>query len=211
MQRNLLRHGRSEGAASLRNGTDRIDKFTPQTAFQEIASRPGSERPQGLSIAGIGRQHENSRIWRMRPDLSDRLNAPHARHLDIHQRNVGPQRPEARDPLFGRRDFTNQLHVWLDGYYSRDPCPEHRMIIHDQQSDLSGMRSHRHANSQLPRACLLAIALRSAIIAGAWQLLNPGLLGSQSPKWVMKIPQPLPSQLRMGFLRRKRKIEPRAG
>src|SRR5688572_32768484 len=71
--------------------TIRIERF-----FEEIVSAtPG--RFDGGFDGAMSADHDDHRMWIDFADLAERLEAVHARHLDVHERQIGEELPEDRD------------------------------------------------------------------------------------------------------------------
>ena len=70
-------------------------QFVGGRVFQQVATRPGLDAVEHILIVVEGRQDNDSCGGQLRDNLSSRGDAIAARHLHIHQHNVGAQRERA--------------------------------------------------------------------------------------------------------------------
>ena len=99
MQRDLGGDIAVHVAAPAMDVVNRIEHLGPQAALEQIARRPRLERAHCLHIAGIGGENQDACVGEIGTDRGDRIDAVHHRHLQVHQRHIGPQLAVARNCL----------------------------------------------------------------------------------------------------------------
>jgi hypothetical protein len=63
------------------------------------------------------------------PNRHQRIQPVHLRHLQVHQSDVGPVRPELLDRFAAIGSFGHQGHVRLCRQQRRNPVPEQGVVI----------------------------------------------------------------------------------
>ena len=73
------------------------------------------------------------------PNRNGRFEPVHLRHLQVHQRHVGPMGAELLDGLAAARAFGDELHVRLAGEQRRHAVAEQRVIVDGQDANGRGI------------------------------------------------------------------------
>ena len=82
---------REDGLVAGR-GPDRADELLARRVLEEVAGRPGLERRHHVAVRVVGREHEHAGLGALLGELPDGGGAAHARHPEVHQDDVRPQR-----------------------------------------------------------------------------------------------------------------------
>ena len=68
-----------------------------------------------LHIARIGGEDDDAGFWKLAADRADRIQTAHLRHLQVHQCDIWPVRPELLHGLAPIRGFSHQRQIGLCG------------------------------------------------------------------------------------------------
>jgi hypothetical protein len=126
------------GRNALAPGMDcanRLEQFLADGALKEIARRAGLECASGLGVTPVSGQHDKPRAWKFATDGHDRLDAARARHLQIHERDIGPVRAKGLDRFTGIFGFCDQRHVGLMFQQGCDPLSDDGMVVDCEDRD----------------------------------------------------------------------------
>ena len=118
-----------------------LEHFRAQATLEEEPKRACFERADRLHVAVIGREHEDPGVGKLGAYGRDGFDASQARHLQIHQRDVGLEFAEAHDRFGAVARFADKRHVRLRFEDRGDAVAQHRMVVDDENAD-RGVLSH---------------------------------------------------------------------
>jgi hypothetical protein len=117
---------------------DRVEQLLRRGVLEHESAGPAAQRLEDVLVLVEGGHHEDPgqrRLDRRRDDLGG-LQPVHDRHADVHQHDVGPQRPrlaDRLDPVAGLADHA-QVRGGLDEH--PEPGPDQGLVVGDQHPDL---------------------------------------------------------------------------
>ncbi len=117
---------------------DDADQVIGQRVLQEIAHRAGRDRPKDVLIAVVHRQHDDPGIRLLAADRLNRLDTVHGRHLEVHQRDVGPIPQELLDRLFTIARLGHDGHVRLHADDAGDAFAHQPVVIDTENANRVG-------------------------------------------------------------------------
>ncbi len=135
MQCDLFSHFRCDDPAAAMDVTNGVEQIFADAVLQQIAARPGLECAQGLGVAGVGGQHDDQGVGVEHTDAFDSLDAIDARHLNVHQGQVGAMAGEGLDGRQAVGDLVDDDHVRLSLDETDDPLSHDGMVICDEDAD----------------------------------------------------------------------------
>jgi hypothetical protein len=136
------------------DGSNGAQKLLPERALQQIAARACMQRPDHLDIAGVGGEHDDSRLGKFRADCLHGFQACHLRHLQVHQRHIGAMGAELLDRLAAVRRITHDDHARVVGDQDGNACSRQGMIVCDDNPNRSGIKVHGPVPSLILAPCL---------------------------------------------------------
>src|SRR5580704_9517113 len=124
VEKGLARGHRANGAG----------QFLARRVLQEIPERPGLERRKDVVLVAVGGEHDHPRLGIARPDLAERFDAVHHRHLDVEEDHVGMGPACLLDGLDAVGCSSHHLDVGLELEHGAETVPDHRMVIGDENA-----------------------------------------------------------------------------
>ena len=131
------RNLRRDGALAGVDVPDDANQVIGQRVLQEVAHRSRGDRAEDVLVAVVHRQNHDPGIRLVAADRLNRLHAVHGRHLEIHQRHVGPIPEELLDRLFTIGGLCHNRHVRLDADDAGDALAHQAVVVDTEDANCS--------------------------------------------------------------------------
>lgn len=129
------RHRRREHRLAPRRGPDRVRQLAPAQVLEQIAGRPGLHRPQDVAVALVRGQHHDPARQPRRSYPADRLDAPAARHPQVHQHDVRQQFGAQGLGTGAAVGLADHVEVRLGVQHPAQPLPYDGVVVGQQDTD----------------------------------------------------------------------------
>jgi hypothetical protein len=133
---------RGDCFSALMNGPYGRQNFPAAHLFQQVRPSPGQQGTVNILFSVLGRQHDDTGIWKPRTYFPGRLDSAHSRHAQIHEHNLGPVLSKQLDRLKPVFRLGHYLHVRLRGNHGPQSVPHERVVIGYQYSDHARIPEH---------------------------------------------------------------------
>ena len=106
-----------------------LRQFGGRDVFQQKAYRTGLQRALYHGLIMKARQHDDLRCRITLTNEPGGGHTVHARHFEVHQHYVGPQKVAALDGLFTAVGLANKLQVRVDHEELTQPTSNDRVVV----------------------------------------------------------------------------------
>jgi hypothetical protein len=154
--------GRGEERLAEHHLADRLDQVDVGRALEDVAGRAGLQRPEQVLRVVVHRQHQHLDLGRQPVDRARRVDAVHAGHRDVEQRDLGPQGEDALDALGAVAGLADHLEPRLGGQQRAQPAAQDRVVVADH--DPGRHRSSDRSTPAAPASQLTLAALERGAI-----------------------------------------------
>src|SRR5215831_8300719 len=115
-----------------------FEQFFRKHAFQQISAGTGLQGAVDVFVAVVGGQYDDPRGWKLLSNCNDRIDAAHAGHSKVHNRDIGAMLLEEINCLLAVSGFGDHSHIALRVDQGDQPAPYNIMVIDNEQLDFSG-------------------------------------------------------------------------
>ncbi len=118
-------------AVSRRFGTANV------CGLGDIVIRAIGESVQRHSRTTFGEraEHDDGKFWIVLPDLRQRFQTIHLRHLDIQSHDIGIELSNLRQRNASIRSGSHDLQVWIGTESLRQESPNHDGVVNDKNTN----------------------------------------------------------------------------
>ena len=120
MLSDLERRLRRQTPLASMDRSDGLQQIRMERVLEQVALSTRLDGAEDVRVALVGREHDDLRIVKLRANGDERVEAIHLRHLQVHQRHVGPMGPELLDGLATVRGFARP--AVISGCTARKPA-----------------------------------------------------------------------------------------
>ena len=118
-------------------------------ALEQIGVRARVERAMDVLVAVVGGQHDETDGGADRADRPNGVHAARAGKPEVHEDDVDEPFLAERAGFLGRCSFAGDGHVGLQRDDGRQPEPDHRVVIDDEDPNRRGFDRHRNTAERL--------------------------------------------------------------
>src|SRR5262249_40927876 len=131
--------------------------------FEQVAGGAGLDRRQHVVIRVVSGQDEYTRRRHGLAKAGDRLDPTHCRHAQVHQHDVRLQLAGPGDRLRAILRFAYDVEPVFGGEDPSKTVADHRVVVNDQQADISAHVQSPTAAAMAGTLALMAVPLPSAL------------------------------------------------
>src|ERR1700683_500014 len=129
MLREFFRHRSVHVFLSGMNGSNRAEQSLAHHSLYHVPARSRSEGTFDISVTFKGSKDDDTRVRRLRKELSGQFVAAHIRQAQIDEGDVGLHLPKKLQRLGARSGRSDHLHVRLQRENARPPFTYNWVIV----------------------------------------------------------------------------------